>query len=184
MPDRLEELVALPGVGPYTARAVLAFAFELRVGVVDVNVHRVLARAVAGAALAPAQAQALADRLVPRGRSWSWNQAMVEHGATMCVARTPRCSDCPLARRCAWARSGHRLPDPARRPARQSRFEGSDRQGRGRLLAALCGGPVRPSALAGACGWPHDHRRARRTADALVGEGLARWERGGTLALA
>lgn len=183
VPDRVEELVALPGVGPYTARAVLAFAFERPVGVVDVNVRRVLARAVTGAPLAPAEAQALADRLVPHRRSWSWNQALVEHGALRCTARAPRCGECPLRARCAWARSGCRPPDPARRPAPQSRFEGSDRQGRGRLLAALCRAQVPPPALAAACGWPEDRPRARRTAEALVGDGLARWEPDGTLAL-
>ena len=183
VPDRIEELMALPGVGPYTARAVLAFAFELRVGVVDVNVRRVLARAVAGAPLTPAQAQVVADRLVPESRSWSWNQAMVEHGAMRCTARAPQCSDCPLGRRCAWARSGHRQPDPWRPATRQSSYEGSDRQGRGRLLAALCGDAVRPWALADACGWPGQHRRARRAADTLVGDGLARWSPGGSLVL-
>ncbi len=184
VPDRLEELMALPGVGPYTARAVLAFAFERPVGVVDVNVRRVLCR-LSGMPLDRGRAQALADRLVPADRPWAWNQAIVEHGATCCTARHPRCGDCPLARSCGWARSGCRAPDPAR-PARppQPRFEGSYRQGRGRLLAALCRGPIGASTLAAACGWPDDPDRARRAAAGLVGDGLARWTAGGGLALA
>src|SRR5271166_381774 len=75
VPATLPELLALPGVGAYTARAVLVFAFEAAVGVVDTNVGRVLARAVAGRALAGGEAQALADRLVPRRRPWTFNQA-------------------------------------------------------------------------------------------------------------
>lgn len=183
VPDRLEELEALPGVGPYTARAVLAFAYERPVAVVDTNVRRVLSRALSGAALGTKQVQALADRLVPPALPWLWNQALLEHGATCCTARRPRCHECELARLCAWAAAGRRHPDPAAPRTRQSRFEGSDRQGGGRLLAALRGGPVRPEALAAACGWPDDPGRAERVAQRLVGEGLARRTGCGTLRL-
>jgi A/G-specific adenine glycosylase len=183
VPDDLDALCSLPGVGPYTARAVLAFAFERHVAVVDVNVSRVLARAVAGKALAAGAAQSLADALVPRGRSWAWNQAIMELGATRCAARAPRCGSCPLQARCRWARAGRTGSDPARPTARQSAFDGSDRQGRGRLVAALRAGPVRPGQVATACGWPDDPARARRVADALVAEGLSRRSRGGTLVL-
>ena len=183
VPDTLPELQALPGVGPYTARAVLAFAFEQPVGVVDVNVRRVLCRAVSGRTLSVAQAQRLADLLVPSAQSWLWNQVMVEHGATCCTARRPRCDDCRLSRQCAWVTSGSPLLDPGASVSRQSRFEGSDRQGRGRLLAALRAGPVRPPALAMACGWPDDDERAHGAANSLVEDGLARRDRGGTLRL-
>ena len=81
VPADLAALCALPGIGPYTARAVLAFAYETDDAVVDVNVARVIARAVVGDALSPAQAQAVADGLVPRGRGWLWNQSLMEIGA-------------------------------------------------------------------------------------------------------
>jgi A/G-specific adenine glycosylase len=183
VPGDLDALRSLPGVGPYTARAVLAFAFERHVAVVDVNVSRVLCRAVAGRALSPAQAQALADALVPPGRAWAWNQSIMEIGASTCTARRPACARCPLRSSCAWAAAGHSEPDPAGRGYRQAAFDGSDRQGRGRLVAALRAGPVRPSELAAACGWPDDPDRARRVADGLVADGLSRRARGGTLVL-
>ncbi|HET9691901.1 MAG TPA: A/G-specific adenine glycosylase [Acidimicrobiales bacterium] len=169
LPDDLAALRALPGIGPYTARAVLAFAFERDVAVVDVNVARVVAR-VAGRRLGPAQAQALADRLVPPGQAWAHNSAMLDLGATTCTARAPRCGACPLAGTCAWRGDG---PDPAAPLARQGRFEGSDRQGRGRLVAALRDGPVPAGGLAAAAGWPDDPARARRAAAGLVADGLA-----------
>jgi len=183
VPADLAALRALPGIGPYTARAVLVFAFEHHHGVVDVNVGRVLARAVAGAPLAPARAQALADALVPAGRPWEWNQAVMELGAVVCAARAPACGDCPLERRCAWHNAPAGTPDPAVPAPVQSRFEGSDRQGRGRLVAALRDGPVRRGDVARRCGWPDDPARARAVADALVAEGLARRGAGGVLEL-
>jgi A/G-specific adenine glycosylase len=139
VPDDLGALLALPGVGQYTARAVLAFAFERDHGVVDTNATRVLARAVTGRALSPREAQELADEMVPLGRGWEWNQAVLDLGATICVKRAPHCDRCPVANRCEWARHGFPEPDPADRPGapRQPRFEGSDRQGRGRLVQAL-----------------------------------------------
>ena len=179
LPCRLEDLRGLPGVGPYTARAVLAFAFEDDVGVVDTNAARILARAVAGRPLAAAEAQTLADGVVPAGQAWAWNQAMLDLGATVCTRHRPRCGDCPLpgAGACAWARAGHAGPDPADGSAGvgrpQSTFAGSDRQGRGRLVDALRIHPVEVAVLAGTCGWPDDPGRARRVAAALVADGLA-----------
>ncbi|HEX2119972.1 MAG TPA: A/G-specific adenine glycosylase [Acidimicrobiales bacterium] len=174
LPATLEDLVALPGLGPYTARAVLAFAFEVDVGVVEVNSARVLARAFAGRALAAGEAQALADALVPAGEGWAWNQAMLDLGATVCAKTAPRCEQCPLRAGCAWAGSG---PDPAEGSAgcggRQSTFAGSDRQGRGRLVDALRRGPVALTEVAVAAGWPDDAERARRVAAGLVADGLA-----------
>ena len=173
LPADLQTLLALPGIGPYTARAVLAFAFEADVGVVDTNVGRILARAH-GRALGPRSAQALADAYVPHGAGWAWNQAMLDLGALVCVARIPRCRECPVASQCAYRGQGL---DPALGSAGvsgpQSRFEGSDRQGRGRLVAALRRGPVRAEALAAAAGWPDDLPRAERVMVALVAEGLA-----------
>jgi len=179
LPDRLDQLTALPGVGPYTARAVLAFAFERDHGLVETNVARVLARAMCGQRLTAGQAQACADRLVPEGQAWAWNQAMVDLGATVCVSRAPRCDRCPLAGPglCAWFGQGHRPPDPARGSAGtsvpQRPFAGSDRQGRGRLVDALRRGPVPLDGLAEAAGWPEDPDRAARVAAGLVADGLA-----------
>jgi A/G-specific adenine glycosylase len=180
LPATVAELVALPGIGRYTARAVLAFAYEADVGVVEVNSARVLARAAAGRPLAPAEAQALADALVPPGRGWAWNQAMLDLGATVCTKSAPRCGACPLAACCAWAATGG--PDPAVGSAgaggRQSAFAGSDRQGRGRLVDALRHGPVAVGDVAEAAGWPGDPARAARVAAGLVADGLAVAEAG------
>ncbi|HTJ77130.1 MAG TPA: A/G-specific adenine glycosylase [Acidimicrobiales bacterium] len=173
VPGTLADLLALPGVGPYTARAVLAFAFEADVGVVEVNTARVLARAVAGRPVAGVEAQALADAVVPPGRGWAWNQAMVDLGATVCTRVAPACDRCPLLHACAWAAAGRPPPDPAAPAGRQSRFAGSDRQGRGRLVDALRSGPVALGDVAAAAGWPDDPDRAARMASALVAEGLA-----------
>jgi A/G-specific adenine glycosylase len=174
VPGDLAALCALPGFGPYTARAVLVFAYETDDAVVDVNVARVIARAAVGEGLSAAGTQAVADRLVPPARGWLWNQSLMEIGAVVCRARTPDCDACPLLRTCVWSGTGRPQPDPATPPTPQSAFEGSDRQGRGRLVAALRSGPVPGRRLASACGWPDDSDRARRVADSLVAEGLAR----------
>jgi A/G-specific adenine glycosylase len=144
-PDELDQLLALPGIGPYTARAVLAFAFERDVAVVDTNVGRILARRH-GATLTPKQAQLLADSWVPEGHGWAWNQGVLDIGAGRCRPTSPACHDCPMAPDCTWFQQGRPEPDPARGSAavsrRQARFEGSARQARGRLLAVLADGPL------------------------------------------
>ncbi len=177
VPDTLADLLGLPGVGPYTARAVLAFAYGHDVGVVDTNAGRVLARAAAGRALGGREAQELADALVPQGEGWACNQALLDVGALVCVAGQPRCATCPLEAWCAWAAAGCPPPDPARgtagSSAPQGTFVGSDRQGRGRLVAALREGPVPAVHVAAAAGWPDDPDRAARVVDQLVSEGLA-----------
>ena len=142
VPDDLRALLALPGIGPYTARAVLAFAFERDVAVVDTNIARVLARVV-GERLTPKRAQQVADALVPVDHGWIWNQVIMDLGATLCRP-TPQCEACPIAPACIWHVSGHPDPDPAVGSAgvstRQAPFDGSDRQARGRVLAALHSG--------------------------------------------
>ena len=147
VPDDLDALRALPGIGPYTARAVLAFAYERDVAVVDTNIARVLAR-VGGERLTSRRVQAVADALVPAGAGWAWNQVLMDLGATVCRP-APRCTDCPLAPSCAWHVTGHPVPDPATGSAgvstRQAPYEGSDRQARGAVLRALHDGP-RPAA--------------------------------------
>ena len=89
LPASLHELLALPGVGPYTARAVMAFAFEADVGVVDTNAGRVLSRAVAGRPLRPREAQELVDLMVPAGAGWRFGQALLDLGAELCVPGAP-----------------------------------------------------------------------------------------------
>jgi A/G-specific adenine glycosylase len=175
-PDTLAGLLALPGVGPYTARAVLAYAYEVDAAVVDTNVARILARA-AGRRLTAKEAQAAADAFAPAGESWAWNQAIMDLGAQRCRPRAPGCDGCPLAPWCRWHGDGHPSPDPAVGSAHvsggQSPFDGSDRQGRGRLVAALRRGPVSAAALASVMGWPADPGRAERVAATLVADGLA-----------
>jgi A/G-specific adenine glycosylase len=177
VPDDLGPLLALPGVGPYTARAVLVFAHERDVGLVDTNAGRFLARAAAGRPLAPRAAQELADALVPAGRGWAWGQAVFDLGAAVCRRRSPACDRCPVRSSCAWAGAGWPAPDPVERSAgvsgASSAFAGSDRQGRGRLVAALRRAPVAAGDLAATMGWPGDPARAARVAEQLVADGLA-----------
>jgi A/G-specific adenine glycosylase len=141
-PSTLDALLQLPGVGEYTARAVLVFAFEADAAVVDTNIARVLAR-VTGRRLTAKQAQAAADAFLPRGDSWAWNQCLMDLGAVLCRPTSPGCADCPLQDHCAWRGLGN---DPSIGSAGvstpQARFAGSDRQARGRLMKALADGPV------------------------------------------
>jgi A/G-specific adenine glycosylase len=169
LPTTVEGLLALPGIGPYTARAVMVFAHEADIGVVDTNVRRLLAR-WSGTAHQPADAQELADALVPPGQAWAWTQALFDLGATVCRARAVACESCPVAQVCSWRGQG---PDPALPSPRQSTFEGSDRQARGRLVDVLRHGPVSISDLPVVMGWPHDPDRAHRVALTLVDDGLA-----------
>jgi A/G-specific adenine glycosylase len=167
------ELMALPGVGEATARAVLAFAYELPVSVLDVNVRRVLERAVAGRPLARSALIRLADELVPAGWPWLWNQALLDVGARLCRARRPRCGACPLAAECVWRLAGTPEPDPARRPrSGRPAYRGSDRQARGRLIEALRRAPVADAALPAVMGLSAEPERARRLLDRLMQEGL------------
>jgi A/G-specific adenine glycosylase len=141
-PSTLESLLQLPGVGEYTARAVLVFAFEADTAVVDTNIARVVAR-LAGRRLTAKQAQAAADAALPAGDSWAWNQCLMDLGAVLCRPASPQCDACPLQARCAWRGVGD---DPSIGSAgvstRQARFAGSDRQARGRLMGALVEAPV------------------------------------------
>jgi A/G-specific adenine glycosylase len=182
VPRDLAQLQALPGIGPYTARAVVVFAFEQPAGVVDVNAARVHAR-LAGRSLSARDVQAIADAATPPSQAWSWNQAVLDLGATVCTKKDPACSNCPLTADCGWRATG---ADPAGIGTRQSRFEGSDRQGRGRLVSALRRGAIsaHPEVLAQTMGWPDDPERSLRVAMTVVADGLAKWEhQSGTLCL-
>jgi A/G-specific adenine glycosylase len=149
VPADLDALLALPGVGPYTARAVLTFSYEHDVGVVDTNIARVLAR-TAGQRLTHRAAQSRADELVPPGDGWAWNQVLMDLGAAICRP-APRCGECPLTGSCVWHRAGHPEPDPAIGSAGvstpQAPYEGSARQARGRVLRRLMAGACRQADL-------------------------------------
>ncbi len=175
-PEDRTALESLPGIGPYTSRAIRVFAFEAADAVLDTNVARILARTV-GRTLGRPEAQALADaNLGPS--PWHHNQALLDVGAGWCRPRDPGCDrGCPFRPVCTWAEAGRSEPDPATGSAgvssRQSRFDGSDRQGRGRLVEAIRSGPVAPESLADAMGWPDDRERAERVAASVVADGLA-----------
>jgi A/G-specific adenine glycosylase len=178
-PRTLDGLLALPGVGAYTARAVLAFAFEADAAVVDTNIARVYARHQ-GTRLTPKRVQALADEQVPAGEAWAWNQCLMDLGAVLCRPGTPGCVECPLVDTCAWHGEGD---DPAVGSAgvsrTQARFEGSDRQARGRLMKALSAGQM--DAIDGAAVMSCASERAERLVASLVADGLVvrdgRWLR-------
>jgi A/G-specific adenine glycosylase len=141
VPETVEELRALPGVGPYTARAVAAIAFGLPVGAVDTNVRRVLGRIAAGGAegLAPGQHQALADAAVPVGRAGDWTHAVMDVGALLCRPRNPRCPECPAVAWCRYAAGERAAPRSSavrampRRP--DAAFPSTTRWLRGRIIA-------------------------------------------------
>jgi A/G-specific adenine glycosylase len=185
VPADVAVLETLPGIGPYTARAVATFAFGAEAAPVDVNVARVLARAVAGKPLGRAEAQALADALVadvPGGDFASWSHALMDLGARRCTARNPGCGTCPVRERCAWRSGVGDGDDPAAsgavRARRQGRFEGSDRYHRGRVVDALRDGSLAAEQLPTAAGLAADPPRLDRIVAGLVADGLAEWRRG------
>jgi A/G-specific adenine glycosylase len=175
VPASVQALLALPGVGGYTAAAVASFAFGQRHAVLDTNVRRVLARLVRGEELPPratsAAEVALAESLLPAepGRAARWSVAVMELGALVCTAARPDCTSCPVLHSCEWHRAGHPATGPR---SSNQRYEGTDRQCRGRLLAVLrqASTPVPIAALDSA--WPDPLQRARALSS-LVADGLA-----------
>jgi A/G-specific adenine glycosylase len=175
LPEGHAELLALPGVGEYTAAAVASFAFRQRHVVLDTNVRRTLARCVGGEELPPpAITRAERDRaatLLPDDPevASTWSVAVMELGALVCTAASPRCGGCPVATRCAWRLAGSPAYDGPVRPTQQ--YAGTDRQCRGRLLAVLRedSGPVHRSRLEAA--W-HRGEQLDRCLAALVADGL------------
>ena len=176
VPDDYAELLALPGVGTYTAAAVSVFAFGRRAAVVDTNVRRVFARMVDGVGqAAPSLTGAeldLATTLLPESAAVSrtWSAAVMEVGALVCSARTPRCPECPVQDLCAWQSAGRPAYEgPARRG--QS-WNGTDRQCRGAILAVLRESrrPV-TTRMVGAA-WSTDDAQRDRCLDSLAADGL------------
>lgn len=183
VPDDVAELLALPGIGDYTARAVAVFAYGERHPVVDTNIRRVIARAVDGQGEpGPPSARrdlAAMEALLPvdRPAAAAFNAGMMELGAIVCVARTPRCDVCPLAATCAWRAAGYPAYDGPRK-AVQKKYEGSDRQVRGLIMAELRAShiPVTAAELDGV--WPDAAQRDRALAG-LLADGLAVEAQGG-----
>lgn len=173
VPRTREELLALPGVGDYTAAAVESFAFAGRAVVLDTNVRRVFARIVSGeqfpSTSVTAAERELARGLLPSTEAHRWAAATMELGAIVCTARTPACDACPVASMCRWRAAGYPAYDgPARRG---QAWEGTDRQCRGRLMAVLreTSGPVPKATLD--LVWP-DATQRERALDGLVADGL------------
>lgn len=147
LPRTYDELLALPGVGDYTASAVMSFAFGERVAVIDTNIRRVLSRVFRGeeslgGAASPVERE-MARRLLPEDvrQSVVWNQSVMELGATVCTAKAPLCEQCPIAGQCRFLRNG-RPGLGERRTRPRQRFQGTDRQVRGLVLNALRGLPA------------------------------------------
>lgn len=198
VPAAHELLLALPGVGAYTAAAIAVFAFGDRQTVVDTNIRRVHARVVTGRALPSRSLTAaelrLAEELMPADDALAvrWNQAVMELGALVCTARSPRCEQCPVRDACAWVAAGR--PEPVEAPRGQA-WHGTDRQVRGAIMAVLRAGsaPVPAPSLTGpvdvatgaglapealraldalhGLGAPEEQRR--RALDGLLRDGLA-----------
>jgi A/G-specific adenine glycosylase len=177
-PNTLAELLELPGIGPYTARAVLAFAFEADVAVVDTNTARALAR-WQNKSLNRAAVQAAADAALPIGEGWAWNQALLDFGSSICTRTMPKCHSCVVNDMCTYLQSNATI-DPASGTAGvsvpQSRFAGSDRQLRGRLIKLAAGGEFSAKSAAAAIGLDNQaadqSQRVSRLVDQLVSEGL------------
>ncbi|MFL1427824.1 MULTISPECIES: A/G-specific adenine glycosylase [unclassified Nocardiopsis] len=175
VPDDHATLLGLPGIGAYTAAAVASFAFGQRHAILDTNVRRVLARAETGVEYPPkSQTKAevtLAESLLPPEPSVAarWGVAVMELGALVCTARSPKCVGCPIANQCAWTAAGR--PAHSGPPRRGQTYAGTDRQVRGRLLAVLrdSAGPVPKDALDAV--WDDGVQR-ERALDALVVDGL------------
>jgi A/G-specific adenine glycosylase len=168
VPDDLAELERLPGIGPYTARAVAAIAFGRCVGPVDTNVRRVLTR-VAGSGLDPRDLQALADAVVPADRPADWTHAVMDVGATFCRP-SPACGECPAR---PWCRSAAiAVPPPRTAPRSHAPFASTMRWLRGRILDRLRDAPVdRWTTFSGAIG-AHDVARIGTALAALAADGL------------
>ncbi len=176
VPSNVDELLALPGVGPYTARAVAAFAHGVRTPVVDTNVRRVLARVVDGQA-EPGPSQTRRDlgameAILPAdaSRARLTNAGAMEFGQTVCTARAPHCGSCPLADLCAWRAAGYPDYEGARAP-RQKKYEGSDRQVRGLILRELRAADIPVPGSTFAALWP-DAAQLDRALAGLLRDGL------------
>ncbi|WP_066366257.1 A/G-specific adenine glycosylase [Herbidospora mongoliensis] len=174
VPATYDELRTLPGIGDYTAAAVASFAYGKSHAVLDTNVRRVLARTIQGEEYPPKATttpeKRLAESLIPPIGAPRWAVAVMELGALVCTARSPRCADCPVSARCAWLLAGKPAHDGPERKGQT--YAGTDRQCRGRLLAVLrdAPGPVEKALLDAV--WA-DAVQRERALDGLLTDGLA-----------
>lgn len=174
VPADHEDLLALPGVGEYTAAAIASFAFGARHVVLDTNVRRVFARAVSGVeqpapSLTRAERDLAADLLPDESIAATWAVAVMELGALVCTAKTPACADCPLLEQCAWVAAGRPAYDGP--PRRGQAWAGTDRMVRGRVMALVreTDGSVSRERVAGL--W-HDGAQLERCLASLLADGL------------
>ncbi|WP_256206391.1 A/G-specific adenine glycosylase [Nocardioides luteus] len=176
VPDSYDELIALPGVGDYTAAAIATFAYDKRHVVLDTNVRRVFARTLSGVEF-PAQSVNKAERELAAGvlpqdepTAATWSVAVMELGALVCTAANPSCARCPVTDLCAWRAAGHPAYDGP--PRKVQTWAGTDRQCRGRLLAVLrdADSPVHRSRLDVV--WSDETQR-KRALEGLLKDNLA-----------
>lgn len=179
LPTDARALLALPGIGEYTASAVRCFARGEQVRVADTNISRVVARAILGAASqrdVPARALAeTLDSLLPARNARDHNLALMDLGALVCTARSPACAACPLEATCAWRAAGHPAATSTARPT--PRFETTARYARGRIIDALREAPAATHELTAMLPVPH-HERVATYLHALQRDGLIREESG------
>jgi A/G-specific adenine glycosylase len=186
VPDDVDILLTLPGVGSYTARAIACFAYHQPVPVVDTNVRRVVARVVHGRAdaAAPSAVRDHADvsALLPNdGSAHRFSAALMELGAIVCTSRTPRCGLCPLSS-CRWRQAGYPPADgPTRRP---QAYAGTDRQARGRLLDVLRDSEIPVTRAELDVAWLTDTEQRERALNSLLADGLVTKTIDGRFALA
>ncbi len=186
VPSEVAALMSLPGIGSYTARAVACFAYRQPVPVVDTNVRRAVARAVHGRAdagsPAPVRDEAEVAALLPdEARAPRFSAALMELGALVCTARSPRCGVCPLSH-CAWRSAGY--PAGAGPAKRVQKYAGTDRQVRGRLLDVLRGSDVPVTRAQLDVAWLTDTAQRDRALDSLLVDGLVEQTGDGHFALA
>ncbi|HAP98400.1 MAG TPA: adenine glycosylase [Cutibacterium acnes] len=174
VPNSYDELVALPGIGDYTASAVVSFAFGGRATVLDTNVRRLIARAESGIANCPTSVtraeRVVADALVPDedARAAKWAVASMELGALVCTARSPQCEVCPIRDSCRWVIDGK--PDNA--PARRGQpWKGTDRQCRGVIMDVVRNSPRGVKVQMALSAWPQPDQ-ASRCLESLLDDGL------------
>ena len=184
VPNSYDELVALPGIGDYTASAVVSFAFGGRATVLDTNVRRLIARAESGIANCPTSVtraeRIVADALVPDedARAAKWAVASMELGALVCTARSPQCEVCPIRDGCRWVIDGR--PDNA--PARRGQpWKGTDRQCRGVIMDVVRNSPHGVEVQVALSAWP-EAVQASRCLGSLLDDGLVH-QRGGLVSL-
>ena len=176
VPNNFDSLLSLPGVGDYTAAAIMAFAYRSRIAVLDTNVRRVLARVWDGHAYPTSSATTRTERteltaVLPSDDESAavLSEAIMEFGALVCTARNPACNECPLRETCAWFSAG--CPDNATAPNRQARFVGSDREVRGRVLQLVRSTPSGVSQHEIDMTW-QNFEQVRRAQESLVEDGL------------